>query len=102
MLSLAAIITNFLLNMSKVNGDWFVLWCLTPLSTIFQLIVAVSFFGGGNRSTRFVYHNQEKAIMENRRQKVTVGDKRELASFPHCMFVYVRITIVSQVDFQKL
>ena len=24
------------------------LWCLTPLSTIFMLIVAVSFIGGGN------------------------------------------------------
>jgi len=29
-----------------------VLWCLTPLSTIFSYIVAVSFIGGGNRSTR--------------------------------------------------
>ena len=29
------------------------LWCLMPLSTIFQLLfVAVSFIGGGNRSTR--------------------------------------------------
>jgi len=27
------------------------LWSLMPLSTIFQLIVAVSFTGGGNRST---------------------------------------------------
>jgi len=26
--------------------------CLTPLSTIFQYIVAVSFIGGRNRSTR--------------------------------------------------
>jgi hypothetical protein len=54
------------------------------------------------RNLIFLYHNQEKAIMENRRQKVTVGDKRGLASFPHCMFVYVRITIVSQVDFHRL
>jgi len=28
------------------------LWCLTSLSTIFQYIVAVSFIGGENRSTR--------------------------------------------------
>ena len=28
------------------------LWCLTALSTLFQNIVAVSFIGGGNRSTR--------------------------------------------------
>ena len=28
------------------------LWCLTPLSTIFSYIVAVSVIGGGNRNTR--------------------------------------------------
>ena len=27
------------------------LWCLTPLSTIFSYIMAVSFIGGGNLST---------------------------------------------------
>ena len=31
---------------------WCGLWCLTPLSTIFSYIVAVSFIGGENRSTR--------------------------------------------------
>ena len=31
---------------------WYGLWCLTPISTIFQLcMVAVSFIGGWNRST---------------------------------------------------
>jgi hypothetical protein len=32
----------------------FHLWSLTPLSTIFHYIVAVSFIGGGNRNTRRV------------------------------------------------
>ena len=31
---------------------WFGLWCLTPFSTIFQYIMAVSFICGGNRSTQ--------------------------------------------------
>ena len=35
-------------SMTKIFG----LGCLTPLSTIFQLYVAVSFIGGGNRGTR--------------------------------------------------
>ena len=38
---------------TRYNFDWFclVLWCLTPLSTIFQLY-HVSFVGEGKRSTR--------------------------------------------------
>ena len=35
-----------------LNYWWVRLWCLMPLSTIFQYIVADSFIGGGNRSTR--------------------------------------------------
>jgi len=34
-----------------IDGFWG-LWFLTPLSTIFHYIVAVTFIGGGNRSTR--------------------------------------------------
>jgi hypothetical protein len=32
--------------------SWLVLWCLTPLPTIFNYIVSVSFIDGGNQSAR--------------------------------------------------
>jgi len=35
----------------------FGLWCLTPLSTYFSYIIAVSFNGGGNRSTRRIQYS---------------------------------------------
>jgi len=35
-----------------VSQMMFIWWCLTPLSTIFQLYLAISFIGGGNRRTR--------------------------------------------------
>ena len=38
------LITLFTVN---IQGLW--LWCLTPLSTIFCYVVAISFIGGGNR-----------------------------------------------------
>jgi hypothetical protein len=54
MIIIYEILTSNKLN--RKNIFWFVffsgLWCLTPLSTIFHYIVAISFIGGGNRSSR--------------------------------------------------
>ena len=53
---------------------WCGLWCLTPLSTIFSYIVAVSFIGGENRSTRG--------------KSVAVTDK-----LYHIMYKYIEYTL---------
>jgi hypothetical protein len=37
---------------SNNRQGFYGLWCVTPLSQHFSYIVAVSFIGGGNRSTR--------------------------------------------------
>jgi len=43
---------HFLENWFSMFNSWFDLLCLTPLSAIFQLIMATSFSGGRSRSTR--------------------------------------------------
>ena len=45
---------NLLTNHTRFVNDWFdlIFGILTPLSTIFHYIMATSFSGGGNRSTR--------------------------------------------------
>jgi len=41
---------------------WFGLWCLTPLSKYFSCIVAVSFIGRGNWSTRRIPPTCHKSL----------------------------------------
>ena len=44
------------------------LWCLTPLSTIFSYIVAVSFIGGGNRNKGNNKITELRAILQRESQ----------------------------------
>jgi len=45
-------VTAFDMKFPYKMVGWLVLWCLTMLSTIFQLYRGASFIGGGNRRTR--------------------------------------------------
>ena len=64
------------------------LWCLTPLSTIFQLYVSVSFIDGGNQSADKLYQIMLYQVNQSE-VEIQINNQRTNCVSDHLMTLFI-------------